>query len=148
MEDGAKRAQELEGKVEVGTFLSRDNKRLCNKDSHLNAVPLLPYLSPLMTQALQRELHAVQKREAESAALSSERDMLQSRVRRLEEAEEVLQSELATAQSDLATMSSQANTHRMATERVGHITGTLPFLMYHTMSHCVFLCLHCVKFCV
>ena len=96
-----------------------------------------------MTQALQRELHAVQKREAESAALSSERDMLQSRVWRLEEAEEVLQSELATAQSDLATMSSQANTHRMATERVGHITGTLPFLMYHTMSHCVFLCLHC-----
>ena len=97
-----------------------------------------------MTQALQRELHAVQKREAESAALSSERDMLQSRVRRLEEAEEVLQSELATAQSDLATITSQANTQRMATERVGHSTGTLSFLMYHTVSHCVYTVLNFV----
>lgn len=84
-----------------------------------------------MTQALQRELHAVQGREAESAALSSERDALQSRVQRLEEAEEVLHSELATAQSDLATMTSQANTHCMATERVGHSTRAL--LMYHTV---------------
>ena len=97
-----------------------------------------------MAQALQRELYAVQKREAESAALSSERDMLQSRVRRLEEAEEVLQSELVTAQSDLATMTSQANTHRMATERVSHSTGTLPFLVYHTMSHCVYTVLNFV----
>lgn len=79
-----------------------------------------------MIQALQRELHAVQEREAESAALSSERDALQSRVQRLEEAEEVLHSELATVQSDLATMTSQANTHRMATERVGHSTRALP----------------------
>ena len=110
-------------------------------DKQLNAIPLLlPYLSPPMTQALQRELHAVQKREAESAALSSERDVLQSRVWKLEEAEEVLQSELATVQSDLATMTSQANTHRMATERVGHSTGALSFLTCHTMLHCVFLC--------
>lgn len=90
-----------------------------------------------MIQALQRELHAVQEREAESAALSSERDALQSRVQRLEEAEEVLHSELATAQSDLATMTSQANTHRMATERVGHSTKAL-------LSSCVTPC--CVVF--
>lgn len=61
----------------------------------------------------------MQVKEAEAlASLSSERDLLQSKVQGLEEAQEVLHSELATAQSDLATASSQANTHSMATERV------------------------------
>lgn len=63
----------------------------------------------------------MQVKEAEAlASLSSERDVLQSKVQGLEEAQEVLHSELATAQSDLATASSQANTHSMATERVRH----------------------------
>ena len=70
-------------------------------------------------QALRSELAAVQVKEAEAlASLSSERDVLQSKVQGLEEAQDVLHSELATAQSDLATASSQANTHSMATERV------------------------------
>ena len=48
----------------------------------------------------------------------------------LEEGQEVLQSELATAQSDNVTAHSQTNTYRMAAEQVGSVSFPFPRVMF------------------
>ena len=50
--------------------------------------------------------------------VSSERDERANKLQRLVETHELLQSEMASVQSDLATANSQANTHKLAAEKV------------------------------
>ena len=50
--------------------------------------------------------------------VSSERDEAVTKLQQLVETHELLQSEMASVQSDLATANSQANTHRLAAEKV------------------------------
>ena len=50
--------------------------------------------------------------------LSDERDEVATKLRQLLETQELLQSEMASVQSDLATANSLANTHRLTAEKV------------------------------
>ncbi len=52
--------------------------------------------------------------------------LLLSKLSGLEESHEVLQSELSTAHSDLATVTSQSNTHCLETEKARPSSRTLP----------------------
>lgn len=62
--------------------------------------------------ASEREVSDVEKR------LSCERDEVTAKLQQLAESHDVLLSEMASAQSDLATANSQANTHKLASEKV------------------------------
>ena len=50
--------------------------------------------------------------------LTGERDEVAAKLCQLQETHDVLLSEMASVQSDLATANSQANTHRLAAEKV------------------------------
>lgn len=63
-------------------------------------------------EASERESANTEKR------LNSERDDLTAKLQQLSESHEVLLSEMASVQSDLATATSQANTHKLASEKV------------------------------
>lgn len=60
----------------------------------------------------ERELVNVEKK------LGNERDEASTKLQQLSETHEVLLSEMASVHSDLATANSQANTHKLASEKV------------------------------
>lgn len=65
----------------------------------------------------------VSEREAIEAQkkLSDEKDEVATKHQQLVETHELLLSEMASIQSDLATANSQANTHKLASEKVNHL---------------------------
>lgn len=63
-------------------------------------------------EASEKEVTDTEKR------LSNERDDVAAKLQQLSESHEVVLSEMASIQSDLATASSQANTHKLASEKV------------------------------
>ena len=75
-----------------------------------------------MEQALGEELSALQARHSEGESLvrqlREEGEKSQARLVEIEDAREVTLCELASLQSDLATLQSEKNTQRMATEAV------------------------------
>ena len=82
------------------------------------------YYDFIMTLSFMQTLrNAIEMKEAQyssvAATLTSEGVTLRAELQSASEAQDLVQSELTAATSDLVTAHSQANTHRMAAEQVG-----------------------------
>ena len=76
--------------------------------------------SPPKVLGAKQESSEIEAAEIEKE-LIGERDEAASKLRQLVETHELLQSEMASVQSDLATANSLANTHKLAAEKVNYI---------------------------
>lgn len=90
-----------------------------------------------LEEAHRNEAASLQAQQEENAAtigrLTAEREGLQGRLAEMEDSKEVVLSEVASLQSDLATVKSEKNTQQMATEAVSGIVGVFLFNACHSI---------------